>query len=143
MAPLTTKGTFSRMNTEAIRALVKATEEKRELDRQLKVVKQTIEQLENEVCDELIEAGVQNMNVDNNIVYLHRQVWAKPAGGDYETAAAKLIEAGLEDFVQTRFNTNSVSAYVRETLATEGELPDTLNEALDITEVIKPRVKKG
>lgn len=75
---------------------------------------------------------------------MRRQLWTNARDGDYQSACDALVEAGLGDFVGPRFNTNTLSAWVRE----QGEagespeeiaarLPGNLAQALSITESFK------
>jgi hypothetical protein len=49
----------------------------------------------------------------------------------------------LGDYVEETFNTNSLSAYVRELDREERQMPPTLAAVLDVCEVYKLRTRKS
>jgi hypothetical protein len=120
---------------------------KRELEDELRTAKDEIANL---------EAAVRNMMEENSIdrlpvrvgaskitLYLHRQLWAKPKGGDKGSLVAVLKRCGLSDLVQEQYNTSSLSAYVRERLANGQKLQPTLDDALYLDEVISVRGRRS
>ena len=125
--------------------LVKLTLAKRELDAKLKEAKEEIKAAEEAVLSVFGQLGVSAVTVDGYTLSPHIQLWAG-AGGDYPTACAALVEAGLGDFVQERFNTSTVSSWVREQPRTpDGQpiLPEALKGKLLITEKHKVGVVKA
>jgi len=70
-------------------------------------------------------------------VYVERKLWAKAKDGDKPAVCKALKRCRLGDYVEETFNTNSLSAYVRE-LDREGKpLSPALASVLDVSEVFK------
>lgn len=128
------------MNTGKVHEFVLLTREKRQLEAQLNSVKQSLEELEAELLDQMMDSGIQNMKTPFGTIYLHSQVWASyPKNDDgepqYQDANEALKEAGLGTFVNERFNSNTLSAWVRELPRDDMEnpiLPEQLKGKLDV-----------
>lgn len=106
---------------------------RRDLDAKLKDAKEKLSQLEPEVRDQLIMAGMDKITVNAKptkripfpracTIYVKRDLWAKvpDAPGAREAAVAALKDAGLDMYVGENFNSQSLSAYLREV---EGLMP--------------------
>ena len=120
---------------------IAATRKKRALEDEIKVIKAKIAKVEEKLLAEMADAGVQRVTADGATVYIQRQLWAsKAAGVSDEDAAAALIEAGLEDMVKLKFNSSTVSAYVRELDKNEQALPPELAAVLSIAEKFSVRM---
>jgi hypothetical protein len=119
---------------------VEVTNELRELDNRSKELRSEREGLEQELLSEFEELGSSSIRLQGKTVYVHRQLWANARDGDYDRACAALIEAGLGEFVQERFNTQTVSAYVRELDQKGEDLPPELEETLTVAERFSVRV---
>ena len=124
---------------------------------ELKQVKAKLAELDPIVQEWMAEAGLQSFKTEGDVtVYLHSQVWVKPDlrdGDDRDVAMARACElmkqVGLGDYVQEKFNTNSLSAWWRELRQTqlaedptaEPTMPDGLDKVLAATEVVQCRVR--
>lgn len=115
---------------------VAATERKRKLEADLRVVKDEITPLTEQLLEQFAEEGVSGKRhaATGRLVSITRKVWARAAGGDKTAASAALKKAGLGDYVEESFNTNSLSAYFREQVKareSEGQPVTDLTELLD------------
>lgn len=115
---------------------------KKDLEVMLGDIKRKLEVIEPVLLQAIEEDRFpQSSRVNGMTVYLKREVWASPKDGDYEKACEALRAANLGEYVHERFNTNSVSAYVRD-LEREGEpLPPILQDALNVTEKFKVQAR--
>lgn len=126
-----------------------------ELDAELKDVKNRMAELEPEVETFFMDNGIQKQSVDGRTVYIATEVWAS-AGGDKQAACDALKESGLGEYVSDNFNSQSLSAWVREQykewqaenpLGTIEEFKATLHpkmqESIKISETHKIKVRKG
>ena len=120
---------------------------KRRLEDELRAAKDEIASLEESVRNMLQENQVDRLPVtvgtEKVTLYLHRQLWAKPKGGDKMNLMSVLKRCGLSDLVQEQYNTSSLSAYVRERLANGQKLQPTLTEALTLDEVVSVRGRRS
>ena len=120
---------------------------KRRLEDEIRASKDEIASLEESVRNMLQENQIDRLPVtvgtDKVTLYIHRQLWAKPKGGDKATLMGVLKRCGLSDLVQEQYNTSSLSAYVRERLANGQQLQPTLEEALVLDEVISVRGRRS
>lgn len=131
---------------------VELAKEKKSLDSSIKEIDRELKPLEAELIEHFTEMGQQSAKVNGVTVYLHRQLWAGPAKldngeSDYETTVTALLDAGLGDMVQTRFNTNTLSAWVREQECNEGTgepvLPEALQGKITVSNVISLRTRQS
>jgi hypothetical protein len=77
--------------------------------------------LEPQAMERMQDAGISKVTANGITLYIHRQLWARPAAGEgedtdaaYSRACAALRKAGLESYVSERFNVHSLSALFRE-----------------------------
>ena len=130
------------MDMEILAKFVELTAERKSLEAKAKDIKANIDALERQLKEQFIQAGVQSINVDSSTVYLHRQIWARPANGDFRTACRSLRALGLKDFVEPRFNVQALSAYYRD-LEQAGEAFPNTHGHIEINEVIGIRARKS
>jgi hypothetical protein len=113
-----------------------------ELSRKAKVIKadadavnDEMKQLESIILMAFEREGVQNMKVDGMTLYLHSQVWASAKDGDKDGAMQALKANGLGHFVQESFNTQTLSAWVRERQAAVAEAVKNAERCFDAGDI--------
>jgi hypothetical protein len=135
---------------------------KRDLDAELKAANQRLDELEDLIIPQFIEAGVPSIAVtvdgSTRTLSINPDVYASPLNGRTEVAAA-LKASELGQYVAENYNSNSLTAYVREVwrevlqlakrenrVATEEDvraaLPKPLGEVLKISLVHKLSSRK-
>ena len=134
------------MNISHLQRFAELAESKRALETSLEKVKEELSQLETGLLQEFEEDGVPSVKLNRPdgtmTIYLHRQLWAGAIEGDYPRACRALVNAGLEELVQTRFNTNQVSAAIREMTKKGEPIPTMLSENLSIAEKFSLRTRR-
>jgi hypothetical protein len=129
---------------EKVREYTKLRDRQRELGAAHDEVKAAADLLEQELLDEFAQQGVDNIRVDGHTVYLHRQTWASPSTGhDSTDVVAALKAAGLDHMVAERYNSNTLSAYVRELVREDAELPASLQAVVQTTDKFSLRVRRA
>ena len=131
------------MDTIRLETFLRLQARKDELEDLLDDTKRLIREVEQQILKEFETSGVSNVRINGELVYLHRQLWARARDGDKHALCAALRANGLGLFVEESCNTNSVSAYVREQDAQGIELPAGLAEVIEVTEVFSVRSRKG
>lgn len=131
------------MNDAALHRYVELETRRRSIESELKDIKAETEGLEKELLANFEQAAVSSVRHNGTTVYLHRQLWCSPKDGDYGATCAALRACGLGDLVQERFNTNTVSAYVRERDKAGEALPQPLSNSLNIAEVFSLRTRSS
>jgi len=105
------------MNLEQLREFVSLENRKRQLDLELKEVKQKLDDLEELIIPQFIEAGVPSMTVEVNgqrrTLSVYPDVYASPLN-DRDDVIAALKASELGQYVAENYNTQSLSAFVRE-----------------------------
>jgi hypothetical protein len=101
------------MNMEQLKEFVCLENRKRDLDAELKATKQKLDDLEQALVPQFIDDGVQRMTVDNRTVSLAQDIYASPVGERADVVAA-LKASELGQYVAENYNTNSLTAFVRE-----------------------------
>jgi hypothetical protein len=118
-------------------------ERRRQLETEIDAVKAEAAELEQRLLPQFEQSGVERLSIDGRTIYLERKLWAKARDGDKAAVCCALKRARLGDYVEETFNTNSLSAYVRE-LDREGRpLPPSLETVLDISEVFHLRTRRS
>lgn len=134
------------LDTSLAREFARLTARKRELEEQVTAINSEIRGIEGPLLTNMVNEGVESLPVSHDkgksTVYVHSQIWAKPKASR-DAAAAALKEAGLGEFVVEGFNTNTVSAFVREELKEGNELPTPVQEAFTVSEVVSLRSRRS
>ena len=121
------------MNTARLRTYVELNTRKKNLRADLDAVQGDLDALMPEILEDFADSGISNININGHTIYLTAQLWASPQDGDYERACDALEAAGLGEFVGRRFNSNTLSAWVREYVRDEsGDYPEEPEEALPV-----------
>lgn len=128
---------------DAMKQFVTLEKERRVLESRLKEVKEIRDGLEQTLLERFQEGQILSVKVDGLTVYLHRQLWARPKGGDYDLAVRALREVGWDDLVEIKCNTHRVSSQVREMDREGVELPEPIREAFDVAEEYSIRTRKA
>jgi hypothetical protein len=147
------------MNIQQLREFVSLENRKKDLDAELKAVKQQLDDLEEALVPQFVEGGVQKMTIDGRTVSLSQDVYASPLN-DREDVVDALKQSELGQYVAENYNTNSLTALVREVkrevesraqdegrMFTEDDvrsaLPEPLGRALKISFVHKLSSRKA
>ena len=121
------------LNIERLQTFVALSERKAALTAELDDIRRDLDELEPGLIEQFADDGIRNVNLNGHTVYVQAQLWASPVEGDYERACDALVEAGLAEFVGRRFNSNTLSAWVREHVRDErGDYPEQLDEHLPV-----------
>ena len=135
------------MDTNRLRKFATLTAKKRNAKNILEEVDAELTQLQEEILEEMGQEGVSQARVDTDegrfTLFPVRQLWAKAHDGNYDKACRFLKKIGLGDLVEKRFNTNRLSAVVREWDAQEVSLPKNIEKYIDIAETYKIGVRKA
>jgi hypothetical protein len=131
------------MNTEELKRFVALEERRRELEAEIDIIKAEAAELEQRLLPQFELSGMERVSIDGRTVYIERKLWAKAKDGDKVAVCKALKRCRLGDYVEETFNTNSLSAYVRELDREERQMPPTLAAVLDVSEVFKLRTRKS
>lgn len=133
------------LDMEKLKEYVAKDARKQELKREINKLNKELSELEPELLESFAEEGVESIKVDGRLAFLHRQIWAKVVGGSANRplAVEALKRAGLNDFVSENFNSNQLSAYMRELERNEESLPKEFEGILEANEVFHIRTRKA
>ena len=137
---------MTHINGHAVRwySFKKLAERKRELEASLREVKNQMAAEQEPLLDELAESGLRSAKLeDGSTIYIHRSVFVGAKDTDYDRACDALADAGMGEFVQRRFNVNTVSAWYREATADGESIPSALEDVLDVNERVSLRVRSS
>lgn len=131
------------MNAEQLRTFVTLEQQRLDLEIQIDAIKRETAELEAALLPQFEQDAIDRISIDGRTVYVERKLWAKAKDGDKPSVCKALKRCRLGDYVEETFNTNSLSAYVRE-LDREGRpLPPSLATVLDVSEVFKLRTRRS
>jgi hypothetical protein len=123
----------------------------RELKSEAEKLQKEADEIESELLDQFMQEGVQNIKTDSGTVFLRSQIWASYPSDDnggrtYSETNDALRAAGLGMMVNERFNSQTLSAWVREQERDElGNpiLPDELRDKLAVATKFEIAVRKA
>ena len=131
------------MNAEQLRTYVTLEQQRLDLEAQVEAIKKETAELETLLLPQFEQEAIERISIDGRTVYVERKLWAKAKDGDKPAVCKALKRCRLGDYVEETYNTNSLSAYIRE-LDREGKpLSQALATVLEISEVFKLRTRKS
>lgn len=132
------------MDLDDVHRYVELRRRQSELESEASGVKEEADQIEQRLLEDFAEQGVDRMSVNGHTVYLHRQLWARvPEGVTRAEVVEALEEAGLGHFVRRQYNTQTVSAWLRDLEREEEELPPELYGMIEGSERYSLRVRRA
>ena len=131
------------MNTEELKRFVALEEQRHQLEAEIDTIKAESAELEGRLLPQFEQSGMERVAIDGRTVYVERKLWAKAKDGDKPAVCKALKRCRLGDYVEETFNSNSLSAYVRELDREERKMPPSLAAVLDVSEVYKLRTRKS
>lgn len=131
------------MDVDLMRRYGDLLKKKRDLEAEMRSVKDALAGLEPLVQDEMQSNQMDRMHLDGQTIYMHRILTTKAKGGDRNSVVAALKASNLGDLVAEGYNANSLSAWVREQLAADAPLPPLLAATLDLEEIVSIRGRQS
>lgn len=123
--------------------LKKLKQEKESIAGALKSVEDEIAQVESELSTQMLNAELQNFNLNGTLYYLSTKTFANIAADAKEEVYSWLKANGYGDLVYETVNAQRFSAFVKELLEEEDELPQGLKDKVNIFEKITIGMRKG
>lgn len=116
-----------------------------------KTATQSLERFNSYLLEQFAEMGQASAKVNGTTIFIRRQWWAgayKREDGvtDYSVTCDALRAAGLDAFVDERFNTNTLSSWVRELPTDElgtPQLPPEMEGKMTVSQTVKLQTRKG
>lgn len=139
------------MTMDLVHEYVRLIARKRELEAELRQVKEELGdtagyepgKLERRVIAYFEQNGMQSTRVNGMMISLNRRLWAHAKDGDYPAACQALRDAGLGEFVQPRFNVQTLSSWVREQDRDGEPLPPAFEGRIEVAEVFRLGVTRS
>lgn len=132
--------------TDCVGRLIELDEKKKRLDAESKDAAGTIAEIKTTILALMEQSGVQRLTMRGKTAYLHRQLWAKAKESERSRAIDALHAAGLSEMVYETFNTNTLSAHVRELPQDEDGMPimpPALEAGVEISEKFDVRIVRA
>ncbi len=131
------------MNIEELKRFVALEDRRAQLEAEVDAIKAESAELEQRLLPDFEQAGMDRVSITGRTVYIERKLWAKARDGNKAAVCDALRRGQLGEYVEETYNTNSLSAYMRE-LDREGRpLPPVLDAVLEISEVFKLRTRRN
>jgi len=131
------------MNTDELKRFVVLEERRRQLEAEIDSIKAEAADLEQRLLPQFEQSGMERVTIDGRTVYVERKLWASAKNGDKQALCKALKRARLSEFVQETFNSQSLSALVREWDRDGRPMPPSLREVLEVSEVFKLRTRRS
>ena len=126
---------------EQLKKYVELYIQKDKLEDSLKRIKDELGELEDKVLDFMQENGIQNIKVDDRMVYLRRDIRASFLGTP--EAFAELEQQGLMDALTTTVHPSRASSIVREVIADLDKRPSWIDKTFNVFEGYRAAVRKS
>lgn len=127
------------MDVEKIRRFKDLTLELREKKVEIENLKKTVSVLSTELVDQFVEDGMQKTTIDGVTIHLHNQTVTYVR--DQDAAAKYLARRKLTAICPRRVNHQTISAWVRERIANDEDLPKGFDEFFDVQRSAEMRLK--
>ena len=118
-------------------------ERKKQLEDELKAVNNDIEETNEKMVQIMTQEEIQNFNRAGLTFYLNTRTFASPAAGQQEALYGWLKENGYSDLVRETVYSQSLSAFVRDLLEEEDELPEGLQKLVNVYEKTTVGMRAG
>lgn len=131
------------LNTDKLKAYGKLKLAIKKLEDKAGQLKEKASVMESSLVDHLIDEGFDKVSIRDGsgmIIYIHTQLWAKCP--DKLKAIQALRDAGLGYMVEEGFNSNRLSAYLRELAQENKDLPKEFEGVISSSPVQKLMVKR-
>lgn len=129
------------LNTDWLKEFSDIENQEDELEAKLKVLKDRKKMLIDPILDNMIDEGIDNIRINGRTIYIKSEIWAKVL--DKEKALDVLKEAGMDEYIRTGYNHQSLSAYVREQIKNGEELPEAFKGVIGANETQKVVSRKS
>lgn len=118
-------------------------DKKKETEQLLKTLEAEIEETEALLSQEMVNSEVQNFNKDGTTFYLQTKTYAS-IRPEYKQQVYDWLKAnGFESLVYETVNPQRFSAFIKELLEEEDELPGELKDKVNIFEKITVGMRKA
>lgn len=132
------------MDTDRLKEYARLRRVEKELGAESAAVKAEADKMEQELLEAFAESGLTSLKVDGSTVYLRRELWASRRPGATPLDVCEAFEkAGMGQFVNQNYNSQTVSAWLRELDASGEPVPEPVDQVLTAAEKFSLRVIKG
>jgi hypothetical protein len=108
------------LDNRIMKRYVSLDKRRRKLDAELKTVKTQLQELEPTVLEQMTKAETKKLSINGVLLYIKRQIWAKALENKQDTIAA--IKEHMPEYIGENYNSNSLSAWLREVEDTMGDV---------------------
>ena len=126
-----------------LRKFIELNCEKKDLKFRLAKIEEELTELEEILLEQFQNLGMSKITIEKNTIYIKKRLFVSPKNGDRTAVIAALKDSGLENFIQENFNTNTLTAYVKEQFECGFRLSKSLSESLKIIEKFSLNVIKS
>lgn len=116
---------------------------KKALDDELKAVNARITEVEEHLASKMVEEEIQSFQRSGRTFYVTTKVFANAVPERKVELFAWLKDNGFGDLVTETVNANTLSAWVREQLADSDQLPEDLQELINVYEKTTVGIRKS
>lgn len=128
------------MNFDRLKELKELRKRKRNCESELRDIEHNINRIHDSVLEDMINEGIQNINIDGETLYISSRIWAKYE--NREEACKALKAANMGDIVKEGFNYITLSALLSEYSRAGQDLPKEFEGIIEIKEVFSVLSRK-
>lgn len=121
------------------------TEQKRNVEAELKSLNEQLRELQDEAIDAMLDDGVSSVKIEGYTVYISSQVSASPADGNEDAMCDALVAAEYGDLVKRTVHRSRLASFVKDFRNENDEidLPPGLRETIKVTEFHRLQMRKA
>lgn len=138
-----TNGTKRQKKADLLHDFKKLNVRKKILENELESIAEQIAAVKAKLMGKFEEEGVHSAKLETGeLIYIHAQYWAKPLEGFNRDDIMKALRAvGLDHLIKEDYNSNSLSAIIREMKKNKEEIPEELTTVLMIDPTYDVRIR--
>lgn len=126
---------------EIIKNFIELDKRYKSLDVEMKAIAKEKTSIEEVILNHMTETGMESVRINGSTVFSHHQVWAKKLTDNQEEINRALSAAGHDDIIETKPNSNRLSALIREYVDGDRPLPESFENVLGSNTVYSVRVR--
>ena len=127
---------------EKVKKFLGLFQDKKKLEEALSAINEALKAAEQEALDYMSENGIQNIKLDDALVFIATGISVKPKNSKEEIVKA-LDEIGLGDAAPRSCNMNTIRSLVSEMKSNNQTIPQPLLDTITIEDYFDLRVRKA
>ena len=129
------------MNMERLKRVIELKNQQKTLETSIDVIKDELKTLEASIIEDFATAGIDKITINGQTIFIQKQIWAKV---EDKQKAIDMLKASeyYNHYVYETYNTQQISAVIREYIKNGDEIPKELSDVIGYSETFNVKVTK-